>query len=126
MDTKISIRIKQAKYCLINFIPILLLALASIELPYMIEHPLLLIIFIVMAYIVLRTSVGLVKISHYPIWANIASGEELNYIKITLANNPKIANALRIKESKVYYLYHYFLLKKNIENLKTNIQKENS
>lgn len=121
MDTKISIRIMQAKYCLINFIPILLLALASIKLPYMIEHPLLLIMFIVMVYIVLRISVGIVKLSHYPIWANIASGKELEFIRSTLLNNPKIASDLGIKKSNVYYTYHYFLLKSNVENLNTNI-----
>ncbi len=108
------IRLMQLKYLLISFVPIVIVSLAIAKMEYfgsMIE----VVILLIVTYIVFRLSVAIVRLTNFPIWAKKAGKLEIEFIENFKSKNPIESTRLGLDSVKIYYLYHYYSLKRLIK-----------
>lgn len=109
--TLLGIRLMQLKYSLISFIPVAIVSIVISKIKNF-DSTIEILILLVITYIVFRLSVAIVRLTNFPIWAYKAGCIEIEYIENFIKNNPLESSRLGFDEVNIYYLYHYYALKR--------------
>ena len=105
----------QFKYLLISFIPIAVVSILIAKIGFQ-EQPWQFLFVLLIAYIIFRMSVAIVRLTNFSLWARKAGEIEIEFIENFKKKNPHESAKLGLDDIQIYYLYHYYSLKRLVKS----------